>query len=438
MNQIILHVDLDSFFATAQQQVNPALRGKPVGIVKARGRTCIIASSKEAKRYGVKTGSRVDDARKLCPNIILVPAEFDKYEDLSMRFIKICNAYSPLCEVFSLDECFVDVTESHKFWQKVKFSADIEQLAWQELVKATGAEDDLTNALKIAFNLKKRVSLELGDWITCSVGIAENRLLAKLASGWAKSDSIFWINRQNAWQILDKSNLMDVCGLGFGLYKHLLSLGIDNFAKLRTCSLSFLYKHFGPFWSVHLYNISRGIDTSLVNSYRELAEAKSVGRTYTAHRLLTSRTEIEKLIRNLCEEAAAKARHMGLMGRYVGISLRAKDESFWGHKTLKSYIDDGKTLFDICLKIIKNWPVKSVIFCGVTLTMLSPKKYLAEPLFESDRRRTKLIEKIDKVNDRFGDYTIFPAKLLGTSIIRPEVTGYFGDKKFRLNFLRNN
>src|SRR3989338_6906209 len=114
--RVILHVDLNSFFATAEQQANPVLRGKCLGIIKAAGRGCLIATSIEAKKLGIKTGVIVAEAKKLYPGIILVPADFEKYEDITYRFIKICKTYSPMCEVFSLDECFIDVTETEKFF----------------------------------------------------------------------------------------------------------------------------------------------------------------------------------------------------------------------------------------------------------------------------------------------------------------------------------
>jgi len=135
ISRVILHVDLDSFFATAAQQANPSLRKKPVGIVKAKGRSCIIAASKEAKKYGVKTGSDVFEAKKLCPSIILVCAEFEKYEDITYRFIEICQKYSPICEVFSLDECFIDITDTEKFWgNAVSIALEIqERLAAERL-----------------------------------------------------------------------------------------------------------------------------------------------------------------------------------------------------------------------------------------------------------------------------------------------------------------
>lgn len=425
-NRVILHVDLNSYFATAEQQANPYLRGRPVGIVKGVGRGCIIAASVEAKRRGVSTGSNVYEARKVCPSIILVPADFSKYADITYRFINICKSYSPVCEVFSLDECFIDVTDTEQFWG---------------------------NVFNIAFDLKSRLKVEVGDYMSCSVGVSHNRLLAKLASNQIKPDGLFWITEDNMLSVLDKSELTGICGLGWGLERHLKELGIDSFPKLREQALPFLQKHFGPYWSLHLYNVSRGIDNSQVASISEIADAKSVGRTYTTHRTLTNRAEIYKLVRNLCEEAAHKARQMGLCGRYVGLILRSGDrektpspgwlasrnfsESWFGHQTLKHYIDDGQEFFNTCMQIADGWNIDSVRFCGVTLGMLQRKDYQPVPLFKKDRNKQRLLKTVDNVNSKYGDYTVYPGQLLGIPIIMPEVNGFFGDRKFRLNFLRH-
>ena len=408
IERVILHVDLDSFFATAAQQTNPNLRAKPVGIVKAKGRSCIIAASKEAKKYQVKTGNTVIEAKKLCPSIILIPADFEKYEDITYRFIEICQKYSPLCEVFSLDECFIDITETEKLWG---------------------------NAVSIALEIQERLAGEIGDYLTCSVGISKNRLLAKLASTQAKPDGIYYLDQKSIFEALDKADLTDVCGIGDRLYRRLVLIGVGDFKTLRACSLDFLYKHFGPFWSKHLYNLARGIDESPAIPTEEIVQAKSVGRTYTAHRNLYKKDEIERLMRNLCEEASEKARKMQLAGRYVSLALRGAETSFYGHKTLKTYIDDGKILFKICQTIFEDWLGKYIRFCGITLSMLAKNEYQSIPLFPQDQRRGNLIAAVDSINNQFGDYTVFPAQLLGTEIIRPEVTGYFGDKTYRLKFL---
>ncbi|MDP2632604.1 MAG: hypothetical protein Q8P25_02690, partial [Candidatus Curtissbacteria bacterium] len=191
-------------------------------------------------------------------------------------------------------------------------------------------------------------------------------------------------------------------------------------------------KHFGPFWSVHLYNIARGIDNSPVLPFSDLEDAKSVGRTYTTHQNLYQKEEIYRLMRNLCEEAAAKARAMKLAGRYVAVTFRGREEARWGHLTLKEYIDDGKKFFDLCLQISSGWQLPYVRFCGVTLGMLTRGEYLTTPLFPAERRRRRLMTTIDEINGRYGDYAIYPGQLLGTNIIRPEVNGYFGDRAYRL------
>ncbi|MDO8487046.1 MAG: hypothetical protein Q7S45_02025 [Candidatus Curtissbacteria bacterium] len=478
--RVIIHADLNSFFATAEQQTNPALRGKPVGVIKAPGRTCIIAASVEAKKFGVGTGSRVYDAKKLCPEIILVPANFSKYEKMTYRFIDICKTYSPACEVFSLDECFIDVTETEFIWPRPPRNASLEQLAWLEMGKALRGNAGGKNVFNIAFEIKDRLRREVGDYMTCSVGVSHNRFLAKLASSQIKPDGLFWITDDNKLEVLDRSKLTDVCGLGDGLYQHLTRVGIDSFPILRAKSITFLQEHFGPHWSLHLYNLARGIDDSGVGSILEIPDAKSVGRTYTTHRNLYRKEEVWRLTRNLCEETAAKARKMHLAGRYVGFCLRGGpariatrqqlhssgrvaggEVSEWGHLTLKNYINDGKILFDLCLQISKNWNFFQqpfdfaqvfdsevaqtrgglrpyVRFCGVTLGMLTKSAYLPSPLFVSDSRRVDLIKTIDKVNGKYGDYTIYPGQLLGTSLIRPEVNGFFGDRKYRLDFASKN
>src|SRR3989344_4068192 len=144
----------------------------------------------------------------------------------------------------SIDECFLDVTETEHLFG---------------------------NVFNIAFEIKDRIKCEIGDYLTCSVGISHNKLLSKLASGRIKYDGLFWITEDNALKVLDEVKLMDVCGLGWGLYEHLTKLGIDTFAGLRALSLSELQRNFEPFWGIHLYNLARGIDTSPVAPFQELS-----------------------------------------------------------------------------------------------------------------------------------------------------------------------
>ena len=150
MNRVILHIDFDSYFASCEQQFDERLRGRPIGVTATNGRTCIIAASREAKEFGVKSVTRVWEARKVCPQIITVPAYFEKYWEITQKFLNICKDYSPYVELFSLDEVFIDITSTQNLFG---------------------------GKYKIVQTIKKRIEKEIGEYITVSVGLSHNKLL---------------------------------------------------------------------------------------------------------------------------------------------------------------------------------------------------------------------------------------------------------------------
>ncbi|MEK9207283.1 MAG: DNA polymerase IV, partial [Patescibacteria group bacterium] len=116
MNKTILHIDFDSYFASCEQQFDDSLRGRPIGVTATNGRTCIIAASREAKKLGIKSPTRVWEARQIAPDLITVPAHFEKYWEITQKFLNICKDYSPYVELFSLDEVFIDVTSTENLF----------------------------------------------------------------------------------------------------------------------------------------------------------------------------------------------------------------------------------------------------------------------------------------------------------------------------------
>src|SRR5438874_2272430 len=153
--RIILHIDFDSFFASVEQQNNPQFRNKPLGVTATHGRTAIIAASREAKKLGIKNVMRSYDAFGICPWLLLTSAHFQKYFEVSKKFLKIADQYSPIVEMFSIDEVFMDVTQTAKLFGGV---------------------------YPLITMFKHRIAKETGEYITVSVGISHNKLLAKLAS----------------------------------------------------------------------------------------------------------------------------------------------------------------------------------------------------------------------------------------------------------------
>lgn len=432
---------MDSFFASVEQQANPKLVGKPIGVIKGERRTCIIAASREAKKLGIKTGTTTYDAKKIYPRIILVPADFDKYFSVTKKFIEICSRYSPDLEVFSIDELFLDVTQTAGLFNGPTSSR----------LRGAGTSG-------IIRGIKDAIKQEIGEYITCSVGISYNRLLAKLASGINKPNGVFEITKENKDEVLFSAKLTDVCGLGFALEKKLLNMGITNFKTLREIPIEYLQTTFGPFWSVELKRLSYGEDDSLLTRVGDIPKMKSVSRTFTLYENTTDLKIIKATLRNLCEEASWKARKMGMTGRQVGVAVRGEGGTVGRvpavalakeggerisdsrHRTLKYFIDSGSDLFEIAWELLEQiWPIRqigpirSIRFLGVWLGMLKPKDELTASLFPEEKRKESLTLAMDKVNKKYGELTLYPAVLLQGTKIKSEVNGFLGDKSFRFN-----
>lgn len=388
----ILHLDMNSYFATAEQQANPYLRGRPVGIIKAKDRGCVIAASVEAKKYGVKTGCTVWEAKRLCPQIILVPSDMDKYFALTERLIEIAKHYSPTVEVFSIDEMFLDIDQTKDLY-------------------AGGA-------LEMALSLKQDIKQSLGEWMRASVGISFTKLLAKLASELNKPDGLTFLTPENYLQDTKNTPVEEVCGIGFARTKLLHSLGAYTLGQARLLDL--------PSEIADLVWLR--LDVPLVK-VADIAPAKSVSRTFTTYREITSPTEIKMLVRNLVEEAASKLREMDMTGRTVGLSLSANNHAvaFWARRTLHSPLNDGGVIFDILWREYVKAPLPGVRFAGVWVSNLAFNSQNC--LFPKQVNATRAM---DEVNKKFGLFTVYPGQLLGGELIRPEVTGFLGDKWYRL------
>ncbi len=389
----ILHVDMNSYFATAEQQANPYLRGKPVGIIKAVGRGCVIAASVEAKTFGVKTGTTVWEAKKLCPQIILVPSDMDKYFAITQGLINITADYSPTVEIFSIDEMFLDVT------------------ATQALFPG--------QALGMALEIKQRVKEDLGDWLKCSVGISFTKLLAKLASEMHKPDGLTWFTPDDYLDRTVNAKVEDVCGIGYSRTHYLHQRGAYTLGQARRL----------PNLPPEIYDLVWLKIADELVTIQDLDPAKSVSRTFTTFSEVNSQIQIRNLVRNLVEEACAKLREMNMAGRTLGLSLSSNGNGFWNRQTLKSPTADGKIIFDVIwssfAKATEGQEI-TVRQAGVWISSLTWDWQL--PLWG---KRREVLQAVDQINDKFGLFTVYPAQLLGNTLIRPEVTGYLGDKYYR-------
>ena len=380
-----------------------------MGVTAANGRTCIIASSREAKRLGIKTGTRSWEALKICPNLVLISADFVKYFEVSKKFLAICKNFSPFVELFSIDEVFMDAT--------------------------------LTNPLfggpyKMIEKIKQEIKEKIGEYITVSVGISHNRLLSKLASGINKPDGIFEITKNNLEAVYAKSELTDICGIGERIKLRLNKIGIDTLLGLRNVSLALLTSEFGNCEGHFLKNIGLGIDFNSLNSFTDRPSVKSVGRNYCLPKNEHDKKIILQNIFELCEEVCLKLRRLSKIARAAGFYFGG-NLNLYGRKTYREYFDTGKEMFDSIMNLVDINKFDYVRQIKVTAFGLNDKINSPLTLFYS-LRQEKLISAIDGINEKFGDHTIHNGFLLYADRLTTVPNGYMADKYERTKLALEN
>ncbi|NVN90547.1 MAG: DNA polymerase IV, partial [Desulfuromonadales bacterium] len=214
--RVIMHIDQNAFFASVEQQANPELRGKPIAVVGGHGRTVITTSSYEARARGVKTGMAVWEAKRACPELLIVVGDNRKYQHTSSKIVEIFRDYTPEVEVFSIDEAWLDVTSSLSLFESPE---------------------------RIAHLIKARIRHAFG--ITCSIGIAPNKLLAKLASDMQKPDGLVVIKAEGVARVLERMPIKELCGIGKKMQRHLNMMSIYTCGELGRCDEARLTRKFG-------------------------------------------------------------------------------------------------------------------------------------------------------------------------------------------------
>ena len=384
--RVIMHVDMNAFFASVEQQANPQLQGKPVAVVGGNGRTVITTASYEARACGVKTGMAVWEGRKHCPRLIVVVGDNRKYTHTSSRIIGFMREYTPLVEVFSIDEAWLDVTRSLSIFG---------------------------TAERIAYLLKARIRESFG--ITCSIGVAPNKLLAKLASDMQKPDGLTVIKPDEVSRLLERLPAKELCGIGKKMERHLSMLGIRTCGELGRFDGELLTKRFGII-GPRLKQMGQGMDDSPVIPGEEDDEVKSVGHSMTLRRDVAQRAELLTYLLQLSEMVGRRARRYRVSGKTVTLSVRFADfySSFGRQNTLSRHISLSGDIFAAASAILDttelHQPVRQL---GVRLSGL---RYDAEQLslFQEEQKRSDAIRAMDAVNDRFGEFAVTFGSLLAT------------------------
>lgn len=401
---------MNSYFASVEQQANPFLRGKAIGIIgkhpekswddsdhnsepvpkrhqqEIPKRSVITTASIEAKALGVKTAMSTWEAMRVCPSLILWPGDPHKYSEITERFNRVFLEFTPHVQIFSVDESFLDVTEE---------------------------AGDYFTATFMAQMIRERIKEECGERITASIGIAPNKLMAKLASEKVKPNGLTVVRPQDILDLLDNSNLDDLCGIGSRIKSRLNRLGIDSFKQLREFSLSDLQTEFKSY-GAWLYEAAYGRDSSLIISPTSknlpgisCGTPKSYGHSYTLPEDTHDPTIIKRYLLGLADKVAWRMRRDGVATKRITVFVRFKNFSGVAKQhAFNEPATDGLRLFQESWRIVQNILKENVFSLSVRLIGLSTSNLCHEPtqqsLFKKDRKMRSALQALDILQERYG------------------------------------
>ncbi|TSC89004.1 MAG: Uncharacterized protein G01um10145_713 [Microgenomates group bacterium Gr01-1014_5] len=396
----IMHLDLNSCFASIEQQANPHLRGKPVAVAAyATKNGCILAPSVEAKRFGVKTGMRVRDGLALCPSLIVLPPDPWKYRDVHLSFRQLFGEYTNDVLPKSIDEFVLDL----KGYPAC----------------GNGME-------QVALELKDRVKKEIGEWLTVSVGIAPNRYLAKTGAGLNKPDGLDEINKNNFKKIYRNLKLTDLCGIKLANAVRLNRMGISTVLDFYEAPFWKLKSAFASINGYYWYARLRGWEVDNIAFGR-----KSYGNSYALPKPFSAIWRLTPILQKLVEKAGARMRRAGYKARGVHLAISYRDRTFW-HRgmALSELIFDSRDIYKYAFRLLLSAPEqKPAANLAVSCFNLAKIKEPQLTLFEDLLKKEKLVRAVDRVNNHWGNFVITPARMLGTGGYIPDRISFGGVKE---------
>ena len=380
MTRAVLHVDMDAFYASVEQRDNPNLVGKPVIVGWPGGRGVVAAASYEVRRFGVRSAMPMGQALRLCPHAVCIPPQMQRYRELSRVVFGVFHEITPLVQGLSLDEAYLDVTESRA-------------LHGEPAVIARRIKDDV----------RARTGL------TASVGVAGNKLVAKIASDLDKPDGLTIVPDGRVREVLDPLSVRRLPGLGRKLGERVEAAGLRTLGELRTAPDAVLWPLFGRD-SARMRERASGIDDRPVQPD---LEEKSLSAEDTFAQDIGDPHRLDAQLCRLADLAGERLRARGLVAGRVGVKIRRHDfATFSRQRLIAPATQEGRTLRNVARELLSRWLTEhagaKLRLLGVVLTDLSPASQLG--LFDADRqpragqggRDPRLDAALDEVRARFG------------------------------------
>jgi DNA polymerase-4 len=377
MDRIILHIDMDAFFISVEQRDDPSLRGKMAAVCGSLSRSVVTSATYEARPYGIRAGMSVQEARRRCPQLILVEGDHSKYTETAARIFSILKDYTPLVEVASIDEAYLDITQSQTLFG---------------------------SPLHIGQLIKRRIMEQ--ERLTCSVGIAPNKLLAKLGSRLKKPDGLVIVREEEVEGLLKDLPVEKLSGIGPKLTEELNSIGIFNCGQMGSFPVSVLINRFGVIGE-RLHEMGLGMDETPVVSLDEEEDAKSISHSVTLEKDTFDPEMLRRVLLQLSERVSRRMRRDRFYGRRISVTIRYSDFfTFSKQNTLSKWMNSGNEIFRCAFEIFRSVShPKPIRLLGVEVSLLKKEWYQLD-LFEKGEKKEKLLKAVDRVNERFGDWTL--------------------------------
>ena len=395
--RVILHCDANNFYASCECVLDPSLKNKPVAVTgNPEKRTGIVlAKNYIAKNCGISTGEVIWQAKQKCPNLVCVSPKFSEYEKISKQLQKIYQDYTDQVEAFSIDECWLDVTDTQKFFG---------------------------DGYEIAMQIKERVKKEIG--ITISVGVSFCKLFAKLGSDLKKPDAITVIHQENFKNRIYHLPVTSIMGIGKQTEQTLKKLGVTTLGEYARLPDEVLLSKFGKN-GIKNKQALLGNDTEPVKKINEQRQIKSIGNGTTAIVDIKNQQDMQSMVMFLSDEIATRLRAKHLMSCCINVSLRSGELCWTGKsKTLPYYTNTERDIYKESMQLISTFwngysPIRSVrISCS---TLISDSEYFQCNLFENSDKKQKLNQAIDQVRKKFGYNSISSLATKNPKIINSDL-----------------
>jgi DNA polymerase-4 len=383
-DRTILHVDMDAFYASVEQRDDPSLRGRPVIVGGTGGRGVVAAASYEVRRYGVHSAMPMREALRRCPDAVCVRPRIGHYADVSKQVFAVFHEFTPLVQGLSLDEAFLDVTAG------------------------TG---DLGDGERVAHEIKQRIRSRTG--LTASVGVAPNKLVAKIASDLRKPDGLVVVRPGEINAVLDPLPIRKLFGLGAKTAPKVEALGIHTLGELRQASAAQLRPIFGRY-TERVLQRAAGIDTRPVVPDQD---EKQISAEETFDADIADHARLRAEIVRLGDKVGARLRSRELTASCVTVKIRRKDFTTYSRQRhFEPPTHETRVITSIATELLNAWlaaqPRAALRLLGVGVSDLAPATQLDLFTAPQTARNRDLDAAVDRIRERFGKGVLAPASAL--------------------------